>query len=73
MYRHCPHPDGGDDVAGSHDLGLAAAPGVHTEPEQEQVQVLETGEVLTRVKMQWSIGINIKWCIYQLFNVFFAS
>ena len=51
-YWHCPHPDGGDDVAGSHDLGLAAAPGVHTEPEQEQVQVLETGEVLTTVKMQ---------------------
>ena len=53
--HHCPHPDGGDDVAGRHDLGLAAAPGVHTEPEQEQVQVLETREVLTTVNMQWSI------------------
>ena len=52
LSGHCPHPDGGDDVAGSHDLGLAAAPGVHTEPEQEQVQVLETREVLTTVNMQ---------------------
>ena len=52
LSSHCPHPDGGDDVAGRHDLGLAAAPGVHTEPEQEQVQVLETREVLTTVNMQ---------------------